>query len=130
MANENFLQQLASTLAQSATVENVFGKPVQAGDKIILPVARIAYGFGGGSGKGKRPNDKGAANETAEGEGSGGGGGLLARPKGVYEISETSTKFIPAQPGRLILLGMLIGFVLKAVLSSKHKCQKGGSRRQ
>lgn len=122
MANGNFVQQIASTLAQNATVENVFGKPVQVGDKTIIPVARIAYGFGGGFGKGKKPNENKAFNGNAEGKK--GGGGLQARPKGVYEITETSFRFIPAEPGRLILLGVLIGFALKALLSLKHKYRK------
>jgi uncharacterized spore protein YtfJ len=51
MANENFIEKLASGLGQTASVKNVFGEPIQVGDKKIIPVARITYGFGGGYGE-------------------------------------------------------------------------------
>ncbi|GAA4745815.1 GerW family sporulation protein [Flavisolibacter ginsenosidimutans] len=122
MATENFVQQLASILSQGATVKNVFGEPIQAGDKTIVPVARIAYGFGGGFGQGKRPKKETSLTEqTAEGEGGGGGGGLKAQAKGVYEISPAGVRFISASPGKLVFIGAVIGFALKALLSSKHK---------
>lgn len=117
--SNNFLEQVASTLSQGATVKNVFGEPVQAGNKVIIPVARIAYGFGGGFGKGKKPDSK---QENVEGEGGGGGGGLSASAKGVYEISPAGVKFIPAAPGRFVLIGVVLGFLLQSLLSSKRKC--------
>jgi len=59
MENGNFIEKLASQFGQSASVKNVYGEPIQAGDKTIIPVAQIAYGLGGGYGQGnkrKRPN--------------------------------------------------------------------------
>jgi uncharacterized spore protein YtfJ len=41
MSNENFLEKLATQFSQSASVKNVYGEPVQAGDKTIIPVAQI-----------------------------------------------------------------------------------------
>ena len=52
MENINFLENLAQRLGQTATVKNVYGDPVVAGDKTIIPVAQIIYGFGGGYGYG------------------------------------------------------------------------------
>src|SRR5215831_8428961 len=111
MENINFLENLAQRLGQNATVKNVYGDPVVAGDKTIIPVAQIIYGFGGGYGYGRKPKKFPAKenvsvmndNEKNSGEGLGGGGGLLARPKGVYEISKQGTRFIPANNTRKLI---------------------------
>jgi uncharacterized spore protein YtfJ len=122
MANENFIEKLAAGLSQSASVKNVYGEPIQSGDKTIIPVACISYGLGGGYGQGKKPR-KPSEHETTlerpEGEGAGGGGGMYARAKGIYEITPTSTRFIPVNGGREILLGVVIGFLVKALFFSR-----------
>jgi uncharacterized spore protein YtfJ len=124
MENNNFLERINSGLGQSATVKNVFGEPIQAGDKTIIPVARIAYGFGGGMGKGKknkRLSEAGLspASEESPGEGSGGGGGMYARAKGVYEVSPSGTRFIPACSTKEVLIGVAIGFLVKSLFFSR-----------
>ncbi len=86
----DLIKSLIEPLQQSAAVRSVYGEPVTAQGKTVIPVARIAYGFGGGSGKFGR-NDK-----PGEGEGGGGGGGVLAIPTGVFEVSESGTRFVPA----------------------------------
>jgi uncharacterized spore protein YtfJ len=127
MANENFIENLASSFGQNASVKNVFGEPIRSGDKTIIPVARIAYGFGGGYGQGnkKQRKDNAAepihAEEEPVGKGAGGGGGFSARAKGVYEITPTCTRFIPANPGQKILIGIAIGYLLKKFFFSKKK---------
>ncbi|MDQ3846282.1 MAG: hypothetical protein M3342_20070 [Bacteroidota bacterium] len=118
MENGNFIEKLAAQFSQNASVKNVFGGPIQAGEKTIIPVAQIAYGLGGGygQGKGKKVSKSGEAplnDDGANGEGAGGGGGMYAKPKGVYEITATSTRFIPANSTRLLLLGLGIGFLLR-----------------
>jgi uncharacterized spore protein YtfJ len=45
--------ELAEKSRDSATVKRVFGEPVQQGDVLVIPVARVAYGGGGGSGQGE-----------------------------------------------------------------------------
>ena len=117
MQNENFVEKISSNFSQSAAIKNVFGEPVQAGEKTILPVASIAYGFGGGFGQG---NKKAAAQEQgSEGSGGGAGGGLRASAKGVYEITAAGTRFIPASPSKYVLAGVVAGFLLKALFFSK-----------
>lgn len=39
MENENFIEKLASQFGQNASVKNVYGDPVQVGNKTIIPVA-------------------------------------------------------------------------------------------
>ena len=124
MANENFIEKLAAGFNQAASVKNVYGEPIQIGDKTILPVACISYGLGGGYGQGKKPK-RPAGNETPqegpEGEGAGGGGGMYARAKGVYEITPAGTRFVPANSAREILFGITVGLIVKTLFFSKRR---------
>ena len=132
MADENFIEKVASSLGQNASVKNVFGEPILVGDKTIVPVARLAYGFGGGFGKGKPRSKKEGSSENDSdtdeekvGKGAGGGGGFNATAKGVYEITPTCTRFIPANANKQILLGVAIGYLVKKFFFSKSKKSKG-----
>ena len=126
MAEENLIENLASSLGKNASVNNVFGEPIQVGDKTIIPVARLAYGFGGGFGQGKKKHNKSespdeSGSEEPVGKGAGGGGGFNAVAKGVYEITPTCTRFIPANPAKKILMGVAIGYFLKKFFFSVKK---------
>jgi uncharacterized spore protein YtfJ len=125
MDTENFLEKLASQFGQSASVKNVYGDPIQVGEKTIVPVAQIAYGLGGGYGHGKyrRTPLSDPADQTKDnaGEGAGGGGGMFAKPKGVYEITPTCTRFIPAFSARVLVTGLLAGFILRGFLLSRKR---------
>jgi len=90
MNASDVLQKIGETLGSTATVKSVFGEPIQANGKTVVPVAKVAYGFGGGFGAGKHGKNSGQ-----QGEGGGGGGGVRAFPAGVLEITESSTRFIP-----------------------------------
>ena len=80
MGTQNVLQTITDRLHSTAAVKSVFGDPIQAEGKVVVPVARVAYGFGGGFGSG--PTTRGDP-ERNLGEGGGGGGGVLATPVGV-----------------------------------------------
>lgn len=125
MENENFIEKLAAGFGQSASVKNVFGEPIQAGDKTIIPVAKITYGLGGGFGHSKKNKKQLEAvvspEEAPIGEGAGGGGGLLATPKGVYEITPKCTRFIPANSTRQVMMGIVVGMLLKSLFFSGRK---------
>lgn len=105
-------QEVFRSIVEHAGAETVFGEPVSVGDRTIVPVAKIRYGFGGGSG----------GRERGEQFGGGGGGGLVAKPLGAFEISPSETRFIPI-PSRLemiaaVVLGLCLG--LLAVPISRH----------
>lgn len=46
----NRLEEVVKSSIDHTTTKPVYGEPVSVGDKTILPVAQIRYGFGGGSG--------------------------------------------------------------------------------
>jgi uncharacterized spore protein YtfJ len=114
MENETFVERIANPLQTRASVEHVFGAPVSAEGKTIIPVAQIAFGFGGGLGQGVQKNG-----QNGSGAGAGGGGGMFARPKGIYEITEKGTRFIPASQTRPLLLAALAGFLLRGWIMRK-----------
>ncbi|HXC12849.1 MAG TPA: spore germination protein GerW family protein [Stellaceae bacterium] len=103
------LHALVDRLQVGASVRNVYGDPVQVGDRTVIPIARVSYGFGAGgraSGKEKAP----------PGQNGGGGAGLSARPVGALEITAAGTRFIafpdPARLGAALLIGFLIGLAV------------------
>lgn len=90
----------------------VYGEPIQAEGKTIIPVSRVAFGLG--LGQGSNPN----AQPSHSGEmGMGMGGGIVAQPVGVLELTPQKTRFIPCQDMRkwlgVLLMGIGIGLLFK-----------------
>jgi hypothetical protein len=73
-------------------VRVAYGKPINAGDRTIIPVARVRVR--GGFGFGSAPRDQG-------GDGGGGGGTFDAQPIGFIESGPEGTRYerIPAPRG-------------------------------
>ncbi len=117
---QNYYQSFAERLQASAQVKTIFGEPIEALDRIIIPVASIGYGFGGG------PVKKGETDSVVSV--AGGGGGVGAKPIGVFEITDTTTRFIPVgyswKKGAIsVAVGFGLGYLLGQFLSQGH----GGS---
>jgi len=87
-------------------VKAIYGEPISAHEKTIIPVAKITYGFGAGVGTG------GVGDTKARGEGGGGGGGVRAVPVGVIEVSSQQTRFIPITDRRKLAGALLAGLGL------------------
>ncbi len=107
----SLVESIATLLSGNATVRTVYGDPVRADGRTIIPVARVTYGFGGGDGAGER------------GDQQGGGGGLIARPFGVVEVTERGTRFIRASNraalGVGVLAGAVAGFAIATALTAR-----------
>lgn len=108
-----FIQSLMERLQGRAGVASVYGEPIVAEGKTLIPCAKLAFGFGGGSGTRRaRAGDE----DTAGQAGSGGGGGVAARPIGVLEVTAAGTRFVPFEdPRRLVggvLAGVLVGILI------------------
>lgn len=65
MGSLALLQSLRESVLGQASVKAIYGEPVSAHEKTIIPVAKIMYGFGGGAGTG-------GVGEKNRGEGGGG----------------------------------------------------------
>lgn len=106
------MQEIFRSMVDHAHVKNIYGDPIVAGDKTIVPVARISYGFGGGT-RGKE-------------EGGGGGGGLKAYPAGFIEITPAATRFVAIGEKRKIAGALILGIGLGMLAGRRHfGIQKG-----
>jgi len=74
MTGESMLQITVDQLARTLCASAILGDPVDAGERIIIPVAEFGFGFGGGECAGG--NKEGG--KQSGGTGTGGGGGISA----------------------------------------------------
>ena len=103
MGSLALLQSLKESVLGQANVKAIYGEPISANGKTIIPVAKIMYGYGAGAGTG------GVGDTHARGEGGGGGGGARTIPVGVVEVSEGRTRFIPISDRRRLAGALLAG---------------------
>ncbi|MBB5780707.1 spore germination protein GerW family protein [Nonomuraea jabiensis] len=101
------IMKVVEQAKDAATVKRVFGEPVQQGDVIVIPVARVVQGGGGGDGRGK--------GESGEGGGSGGGFGFSATPAGVFVLKDGDVSWRPAVDVNRIVLGGQIVLIVAAL---------------
>ena len=111
MSMKQVFDSMIERLNGGASVKAVYGEPVEAQGKTIIPVAKVMYGFGGGFGETGKEKKNGA-----DKEGGGAGGGIRAKPVGVIEVTEEDTRFVPCADGKktavLLALGFIVGFLI------------------
>jgi uncharacterized spore protein YtfJ len=112
------LQSLHENLAARAQVKSVFGEPVTAGEKTIIPVAKIAYGFGAGAGTSEM------GEKRPKGEGGGGGGAVRATPIGVFEVTPKETRFVAIQDKKKLAGTLLLGAGLGLLLGRRRSLKR------
>jgi uncharacterized spore protein YtfJ len=111
---KEILTSLADRFAATGKVQNVFGEPIEAHGKTIIPVARVKYGLGaGGGGENKSGTDDAVG-------GAGGGGGVQVTPIGVIEVTDGGTRFLrffdPQMAAKLVAGGVVLGLLLRRAL--------------
>ncbi len=102
MSSLTLLQSLHENLAGRAQVKSVFGDPVTAGEKTIIPVAKMG-------------------DTKPKGEGGGGGGGVRAIPVGVFEVSARETKFVAIHDRKKTLATLLAGAALGLLFARRRR---------
>jgi uncharacterized spore protein YtfJ len=113
----SFFDSLREGMAQNANVRTIYGEPIVAGNRTVIPVARIGWGFGGGIGRNPRH-----AQEEHGHEAAGGGGGMGAVPVGIVEVSPERTRFISIGGGRRLAAALTLGVLLGMWLARRrHK---------
>jgi uncharacterized spore protein YtfJ len=103
MGSIALLQSLKENILGQASVKAIYGDPISAHEKTIIPVAKIMYGYGAGAGTG------GVGDTSARGEGGGGGAGVRAIPVGVIEMSSQQTRFVPISDRKKLTSVLLAG---------------------
>jgi uncharacterized spore protein YtfJ len=106
MSSLALLQSLKESILSQANVKAIYGEPIAAHGKTVIPVAKIMYGYGAGAGTG------GVGDTSARGEGGGGGGGVRAIPVGVIEVSDQQTRFVPITDRKRFAGAVLAGIGL------------------
>ena len=110
---QNLLDSLAD-LREKANVNAVFGEPVTAEGRIIIPVAKVAYCFGMEVGHETVAGGETAEKSTEDVGGSGGGGAVLAHPLAVVEVTPEGTRVEPIVDEQKVTLAatLLTGWVV------------------
>ncbi len=112
MSMRDVIKSITDRIHDTASVKNVYGDPITAQGKTVIPVAQVKYGFGGGGGQEGEPSNPENEGQTNRGR-MGGGGGALVKAIGVVEITDDGTRYIPFGQGRrlaaAIAVGMLVG---------------------
>ena len=110
MGSLAILQSLKESVLGQADVKAIYGQPITAHEKTLVPVAKIMFAYGAGAGSG------GMGNDNPRGEGGGGGGGVRAVPVGVFEVGPQGTRFVPITDLRklagALVAGMAVGMWL------------------
>ena len=115
MSSLALLQSLKESILTQANVKAVYGEPIAAQGKTVVPVAKIMYGYGAGAGT------AGVRDSKAQGEGGGGGGGARAIPIGVIEISDQQTRFIPISDRKKLTGAVMVGIGLGMWLGRRRR---------
>jgi uncharacterized spore protein YtfJ len=110
MGSHALLQSLKESVTSQANVKTLYGEPISAHEKTIIPVAKISFAYGAGAGSG------GLGERNTKGEGGGGGGGVRAIPVGVIEVSGSQTRFVPITNRRTLAAATFGGMVAGVLL--------------
>jgi uncharacterized spore protein YtfJ len=124
------LNTITERLNATGHVKTIYGEPIVADGKTIIPVAEVKYGFGAGGGQQQEPSSReggpegesaGSSDASQGRSGMGGGGGISVRPVGVVEVSSTGTRYISFNQGRKIALSVLAGMVLGMIVFRRRR---------
>jgi len=119
---EDKVQRLLDALAElreKVNVNAVFGEPVTAAGRTVIPVARVRYRFemgmwqATGSGEQAAEASTSAAGADVEETGGDGSGRMMARPLAIVEVTEEGTRVKPIVDEQKMRLaaGLLAGWV-------------------
>lgn len=97
MSVPEILERLSEKLGGKASVSAVFGEPVTHGDIVIIPVAKVGFGFGAGGGRLE-----------------GGGGGTSIGPAGYIVIKDGNAVFKPIRDPLVDVLVPVLSVVAAA----------------
>ncbi|NPE27753.1 sporulation protein [Methanococcoides sp. SA1] len=118
MGLEDVMKEVTSELERLVSAKTVVGEPVIAGDKTILPITKVSFGFGSGGGEGSK-------NGTESGFGGGGGGGAKIEPVAFLVISDEGVRLMTLSGNNDLgkLLDAIPG-VYDKIRSAKGKMKK------
>ena len=110
---QQYYQSFAEKLQDSATVKTVYGEPIEASGRTIIPAARVvACGFGGGSAtQGDNDSVTGAT----------GGGGVSTTPIGIFEVTSSGSRFVGIGSWKKAVVWLSVGIGVGFILGRRFK---------
>ncbi len=122
MTIQDIFRGITERLQSSANVSTVYGEPISAEGKTIIPVARVRYGFGGGAGSlGAMEHRVESGGPQEMGGGGGGGGGVEVTPVGIIEVTAGDTRFISFGERRRIVQTSIFGLLAAIFLLRRRR---------
>ena len=115
MSAQALLQSLKESILSQANVKAIYGEPITAHGKTVIPVAKIMYGYGAGARYGR------CGRFQCAGRRRGGGGGVRAIPVGVIEVSDQQTRFVPITDRKRFAGAVLAGIGLGMLLGWRRR---------
>lgn len=105
----NRLFDVVERARETAHWQAAFGEPQVVGDKTIIPVSRVGYGFGMGFGHELESLGEDDSPPSSA-EGGGAGGGAMAKPLGTIVITPECVWFEETMDtGMISVAGMMLG---------------------
>ncbi len=111
MAIQDVFRSVTDRLQDTATVRTIYGEPIVADGRTIIPVARVRFGFGGGGGNQVSPVESDNGDKPSQSTGAGGGGGGEVIPVGYIEITAGETRFVSFEERRRIVRTVIFGLL-------------------
>lgn len=119
------VENTIDTFLDAATVDAVYGEPIQNGDTLIIPAAEVlsvlGFGVGIGSGYGSGGQDESEGQGGGSGGGGGGGGRVLARPVAVVIASPEGVRVEPVLDVTKVALAALTAFGFMVAMSRSFR---------
>jgi uncharacterized spore protein YtfJ len=115
------VQETIEYFLEAASVDRVYGEPIQHGETMIIPTAEVlgVLGFGAGYGSGQSTSrDQDAGENTGSGGGGGGGGRIFSRPVAVVVSSPEGVRVHEVMDPTKIALAAITasGFMVSMLL--------------
>jgi uncharacterized spore protein YtfJ len=114
------VQETLELFLETASVDRVYGEPIQHGDTIIIPAAEVLVGLGFGTGYGSGQGEAKPDEPSPGGSGGGGGGGgrTLSRPVAVIVASPEGVRVQEVvDPTKIALAALTAGGFMVGMLA-------------
>ena len=100
---QELFKSIGDRFQTTASVKSIYGEPITAEGKTIIPVAKVRYGFGGGGGTAATDSSSGDGERPLQSEGGGAGGGIEVIPVGFIEVTPDETRYVSFENTRRIV---------------------------
>ena len=121
MSIQELIQSISERVQTTASVKAVYGEPITAEGKTIIPVDRVRYGFGGGGGTQDDAPSSDSGETPQQTIGGGGGGGAEVSPVGFIEITPDETRYVSFEDRRRVIRALVIGLLLGIFLLRRRR---------